>query len=190
MKTRCYNQNTRKYPRYGGRGIVVCERWLGINGFQCFLVDMGLRPSPLYSIDRIDNDGDYEHANCRWATLLEQAQNKSNSRTITSQGVTLTVAEWSRRTGIGRDTIAARIDILGWSTDDAVSIDSRDKDKSNRRWLEPIEFNGKKLTIQEWSAETGISVAAIRSRLYRRNWPVSLALTVKNHGRRPRIMSA
>lgn len=73
MLARCRNPNNHKFKDYGGRGIKVCERWLV---FENYLSDMGLRPSPVHSIDRIDVDGDYEPSNCRWATPKEQAANK------------------------------------------------------------------------------------------------------------------
>jgi hypothetical protein len=81
MKRRCDLPTGKKYARYGGRGIRVCDRWLGENGFANFLVDMGLRSSPDLSLDRIDNDGNYEPGNCRWATQLVQQNNRSNNRT-------------------------------------------------------------------------------------------------------------
>jgi hypothetical protein len=74
MKRRCYNPNVNNYMNYGGRGIIVCDRW--INSYENFLEDMGRKPSIEYSIDRIDNNGNYEPSNCRWVTPKEQRKNQ------------------------------------------------------------------------------------------------------------------
>ena len=77
MKTRCFNSNSTSYNNYGGRGVKVCDRW--VDSFENFYSDMGGKPTPLHSIDRINVDGDYEPSNCRWATNEEQANNKRNN---------------------------------------------------------------------------------------------------------------
>jgi hypothetical protein len=73
---RCTNTRNPKYLDYGGRGIAVCERWR--NSFEAFITDMGVRPSASYSLDRINNDSDYEPSNCRWATIIVQNNNQRN----------------------------------------------------------------------------------------------------------------
>jgi hypothetical protein len=78
MKQRCYNPKHKSWKNYGGRGITICDRWL--NSVENFIEDMGKRPSLQYSIDRIDNNGNYELSNCRWATKSEQRQNQRNNK--------------------------------------------------------------------------------------------------------------
>jgi hypothetical protein len=78
MKARCYNPKDTKYPDYGGRGIVMCDEWR--NSFEAFLADVGPRPAPGLSIDRIDNDGNYEPGNVRWATHVVQQSNTRRNR--------------------------------------------------------------------------------------------------------------
>lgn len=119
MMTRCYNPRRAKYKRYGGRGIVVCDRWR--QSFESFLADMGARPSPQHSLDRKDNNGNYTPDNCRWATQQEQARNRSNNRTLTLDGKTVSLIEWSAITGIPRRVISDRIDKLKWSVELALT---------------------------------------------------------------------
>jgi hypothetical protein len=79
MRNRCYNSKNNRFQHYGGRGITVCDRWL--KSFKNFINDMGLKPTPLHSIDRIDVNGNYEPSNCKWSTPQEQANNKRNNIT-------------------------------------------------------------------------------------------------------------
>lgn len=97
MKTRCYRSNYHQYKDYGGRGIKVCDRWLGDKGFYNFLEDMGNRPSMKHSLDRFpNNDGDYEPGNCRWATKRQQFEGRRNAILLEYNGQKMMLAEWGR----------------------------------------------------------------------------------------------
>lgn len=117
MITRTTNANPflHGYGNYMGRGIAVCERWLV---FENFLEDMGRRPGPHFSIDRIDNDGNYCPENCRWATKKEQSRNTRANKMVTYNGETKCLAEWVDRVGIPRQTIRTRLR-LGWTVEKA-----------------------------------------------------------------------
>lgn len=113
MRERCELPSNHAYDRYGGRGIKVCDRW---KSFENFLSDMGNRPSSAHSLDRIDNDGDYEPSNCRWATRKEQNRNRRSNRFIPYGDSRVTISEASEITGIKEVTISARIR-KGWPED-------------------------------------------------------------------------
>ena len=117
LRNRCNCPTNSRYSRYGGRGITVCERW---NDFTAFYADMGPRPSPKHSIERIDNDGSYSPENCRWATAAEQSYNRRNKTFITAMGRTMRLCEWARELGTNASTIRNRL-LRGWSPDRAVS---------------------------------------------------------------------
>ena len=114
MKSRCYQDNHPAYHNYGGRGITVCGRWF--DSFENFYEDMGNRPSKIHSIDRIDVNGDYCPENCRWGTLEEQNNNKTNNKYLEYDGEKLTIPQWSRKLGISRHVIYSRIS-AGWTTE-------------------------------------------------------------------------
>lgn len=119
MLNRCRNPNADQYPRYGGRGITVCDRWA--SDFSAFLSDMGARPSPDLTIERVNNDGNYEPGNCRWATAQEQENNKSTNRIVMYRGQSMTAAQAWRAAGqvISRSTMKSRL-CLGWPIEKAV----------------------------------------------------------------------
>lgn len=107
MKDRCNNPKSQSYDIYGGRGIAVCQRWQV--SFDNFLSDMGFRPSPRHSLDRIDSNGNYEPGNCRWATYRVQANNMRSNRWITINGEPRTVSQWCRYFGIANSTVYSRV---------------------------------------------------------------------------------
>lgn len=109
IKTRCYNEKCLPYKNYGGRGIKMCDRWLGPDGFVNFFADMGQRPGEGYSLDRIDNDGDYSPDNCRWTDAKTQNNNRRSNRLITYNGETLSESQWADKMGINRGTLHQRL---------------------------------------------------------------------------------
>lgn len=116
MLQRCYNKNRPEYHRYGGRGITVCKRWR--ESVVNFIADMGKRPTENHSLDRINNDGNYEPGNCRWATMLQQCNNTHRTRRFALNGREYTLREWAAQTGMNPKLIDARIR-MGWSVNRA-----------------------------------------------------------------------
>jgi len=104
IKSRCLNNNNSRFPHYGGRGITVCDRWM--QSINNFIDDMGFPPTDKHQIDRIDNDGNYEPGNCRWATCKENNQNKSDSKRWVVDGVThLSIRDAAKTLNVGVTTI-------------------------------------------------------------------------------------
>lgn len=116
MLARCARKNHPSYPRYGGRGVTVCERW---QDFRNFLDDMGEKPTGK-SIDRINNDGAYEPGNCRWSTQREQCRNIARNRLITFRGETRCVSEWAEVLGLNVSSINYRLS-AGWTDERALT---------------------------------------------------------------------
>ncbi len=127
IKQRCLNPANTSYKNYGGRGILVCERWLL---FENFFADMGPRPSPKHSIDRINNDGPYCKENCQWATAKEQGRNSRHNTLITAFGRTQCISAWAEEAGLKLNCLLARL---------------------NRDRLPPEEAISKKLHANHWA---------------------------------------
>lgn len=106
MKQRCTNPNDAGFHRYGGRGITVCERWQA--SFYNFEEDMGPKPSPKHSVERLDNNGPYSPENCAWRTMKEQCKNKRSNVLVEHNGKKITVKQLSEETGLPYSTLLAR----------------------------------------------------------------------------------
>lgn len=122
---RCCNVKDHNYMKYGARGITICDAWR--HDYPAFLRAVGRRPTPEHSIERIDNGGNYEYGNVRWATRKEQGRNKRNNRLITFNGETKPVSQWAEEMGIQSKLIYGRL-YKGWSPDRALT-------ESVRRWV-------------------------------------------------------
>jgi len=123
MKQRCNYPKNNRYNRYGGRGIKVCYDWN--NSFLAFLKDMGSKPTPKHSLDRIDNNGNYEPSNCRWATVKEQTLNRPDVNKIEYDGRVLTIKEWSKQLNISYNTLRMRLLAYHWPIDKALKSQVR-----------------------------------------------------------------
>lgn len=151
MLDRCSSTH-HAHERYYDRGIYVCPEWTGEGGYQAFLRDMGRRPSPQHSIDRIENDGNYEPGNIRWATAREQQRNTGQNVMLTIGGKTKCVAEWAEVSPVTDMAIRARLR-AGWPHKDAVF------EASQRRG--PVKDNRTKVKYQS-SGPRSDSKSALR----------------------------
>lgn len=155
MKSRCYYKGHISYPRYGGAGVTVHPDW--IHDFMAFYNYIGPMPSATHQIDRIDNSKGYEPGNVRWVLPKQQQRNRSNNFLIKIDGVTKTLFEWSEISGVGRSTIAFRIQHNGWPAKLAVFTEPR---------RAKLTIDGVSKTISEWAEESGNGQRTIRDRLY------------------------
>jgi lambda repressor-like predicted transcriptional regulator len=161
MHNRCKRTYLNGYHNYGGRGIKVCDRW---KKFENFLADMGDTYEDGLTIDRKDNDGNYEHGNCHWITHRQQQRNRRNNHNLTFEGKTQCITAWAEEIGIKASTLISRIDEHDWSTEKALTAPLK----------KSLLYNGK--TIADWSRETGIKKSTLRNRLSM-GWSVEKTLT-------------
>jgi len=119
MIARCHCKTRDNFHLYGGRGITVCKRWR--TSFKAFIEDMGRRPSPDHSIDRIDNNDGYHPYNCRWSTQVEQIRNSRTVKHVTIGGITKCISDWASSNKIKKSTVSQRLK-RGWAIEDAVTV--------------------------------------------------------------------
>lgn len=165
MRKRCYAPRARNYDCYGGRGIQVCDRWR--ESFSAFLEDMGPRPGPGYSLDRINNDGNYEPGNCRWATASMQMRNARTNVIVTIGEKTQSITEWCEDTGVPRNVAFERIR-RGWRADVAVTKPVKP--------CRTVAIGGVSKTVSEWCSVTGVGLNTARARIHH-GWNPALAVT-------------
>jgi hypothetical protein len=149
----------------------VCREWR--EDFRIFARYVGQRPSPEHSIDRIDNDGNYEPGNVRWATDFEQAANKRNNRRVEYRGRTLTISQLARECGRDVEMLRKRIVDYEWPVERAIATPSRMHNKPTDTM---ISFQGHTMTAAEWSKRTGIKAEILRKRI-KRGWSAEKTLT-------------
>jgi hypothetical protein len=169
IRSRCTNPNVPAYPNYGGRGIVMCDRWL--NSFENFYADLGPKPTPAHTIERIDNDGPYAPDNCKWATRIEQANNKRSNVFVTYQGITQSVPDWCRQLGLPYARISTRIE-KGMPPEEAFSSALI----ANTGTPRLLTYDGKTMSLTYWARHIGITDNTLRQRL-RKGWSLERALT-------------
>lgn len=141
IKERCLKPNCKAWKWYGGKGITLCDRWLK---FENFYADMGPRPSEKHSVDRVDNTRGYSPDNCRWATDIQQANNRTNNVLITREGVTQTMKQWAQQLGIPYAVVKARR--LSGVPDSELFAPSPRREYNRR-----IEYKGEQRTIKQWA---------------------------------------
>lgn len=158
MKNRCYNKNNVGYHNYGGRGIRVCDEWLGENGFQNFYVwAIANGYTDELTLDRIDVNSDYSPCNCRWATAKEQLNNTRCNVTVEYNGETKTLKQWADEYGINYVTLHARYRRYNWDFERALMA-------NKNYWL--ITVCGETHRLEEWAKIKGIAKGTIYQRIW------------------------
>lgn len=178
IRKRCTNPATKGYENYGGRGITIAPEW---ENFERFWADMGRCPKG-HTIERINNDGNYEPGNCRWATRAEQAVNTRHVRWLTLNGETHTLTDWARKLGLRSQILTKRL-ARGWSLENALTLPAlSDQTRLTNRY---IEFMGERHCVTDWAKLMGLPTGVLQARLHL-GWSVERALTFPHKKRRKR----
>ena len=172
MRQRCLNPKVPNYHRYGGRGIKICKEW---GSFETFFEDMGVKPIGR-SIERRDNNGNYEPSNCYWANRDEQENNKERSVKLTYNGETLSLAQWARKLDMDYQHIRTRYR-YGWDTKSIIETpkNKHHKERKITNNSRMLFYNGENLSVSQWAKKLGVSYDVLRNRL-RNGWSVENTL--------------
>jgi hypothetical protein len=181
MVQRCCNPNNKNFKEYGARGITVCEAWKSNPlTFYIWAEENGYQED--LTIERIDNDGNYEPDNCRWATRKEQSTNKNDNHFLIFNGISKTISQWSEETGIPAYCIRDRL-TREWSIEKILT--SRVEDKHiNRKNNHFLTLKGETKTITQWENQYGFSHGTIRGRINRGNSVIEALNPQKRHNKK------
>lgn len=177
MLRRCTDPKNIMFPRYGGRGIAVCERWLGTSGVINFLSDMGCKPTKAHTLERKDNNAGYSPDNCIWATKHDQAQNRSTTNLVTVDGETKSQSAWDACKGFSVNIVGDRIR-RGWSPEDAVRMPVA-------KYKRELTHDGQTHSLHAWENKMGLGHGTLAYRIDRLGWPVDKALTTPSRKHAP-----
>lgn len=181
MKQRCYNYNCEDYYLYGGKGIIICDEWLGINGvvnFYNWAMNNGYEQG--LEIDRIDSDDNYEPDNCRWVNDIEQANNTSRNISFTIDNETRTFMDWCRLYDKNHDVVYGRIN-NGWELLEALTTDTDNTQHFKQDFK--TELNGEYKTLVEWCKIYDKNYSTIYNRI-EKGWDLYTALNTPTDGKK------
>lgn len=147
MRSRCLFPSHKSYQDYGGRGIKICDRW--IEDFNAFFIDMGEKPTPKHTLDRIDTNGNYEKSNCRWATQKEQCRNRRSNTWIEYNGITMTKTEWANELGVNKNNLL-------WNKKRTPAETIHHYKTKGVRQFRFYEKNGERLSTADWAKRFNI----------------------------------
>lgn len=175
---RCHNPKCPEFPRYGGAGLVVSDHWR--ESFVNFYNDIGAAPSPRHTIDRINNSLGYSRENCRWATMKEQQNNKTNNKIWVIDGVSKTTTQWCELYNIDTATFSNRIR-RRWDVKRALSESPETKYLKkcpHLKGLDPLTFNGETKPLNDFCKKYNIARETFKARIAH-GWSVEDALRLQ-----------